>query len=408
MAVRLGFIFFASIGLLEKMKKGKAVVRETTNKGLGLFAATDINTGDVILSELPVAFYSPGRCQNCHAPARSRCSSCQDVCYCSRECQKSDIAIHRAECRAITRMRPRKLLSCMRIPLRLMLQKRRIGDSVLENLSGVASTKRKETFLMIISLLSKFCPELGELMLSEMQMIFAIVCTNGYSILEDDQTAIGTGFYRQASFVNHSCMPNTVVSFGDNAELYLRAVRPIEIGQEIELAYLADLAPDELLSELAERYAFRCSCELCSMNPDPRGIVICPENSSIKATKELVNVALSRIKGDPCNFESSLQILDSFCGPQHSFRFSALTCIQQGLLDRQEFSNRTLHVARLRLEWMRRFLFANHPATGVQAIVVSRLLENSNDPKDFREIDELVSFAKKTLSISLGETDFTF
>jgi hypothetical protein len=98
----------------------------------------------------------------------------------------------------------------------------------------------------------------------EMLDIFSKFSNNAFSILEEDQTCLGVGLYpRLASAVNHSCLPNAIVSFDDNARFFLRANRAIKVGEEIEISYLADMTKDQLKEGLGSQYCFLCECELC-------------------------------------------------------------------------------------------------------------------------------------------------
>jgi hypothetical protein len=71
------------------------------------------------------------------------------------------------------------------------------------------------------------------------------------------------GFWIHTSYINHSCLPNSVRSFlGDM--LFLRATRDIEQGEEITSQYVS---PDLVYSARQESFKgtweFECDCALC-------------------------------------------------------------------------------------------------------------------------------------------------
>ncbi|GLV34734.1 Ecto-5'-nucleotidase 2 [Carabus blaptoides fortunei] len=83
---------------------------------------------------------------------------------------------------------------------------------------------------------------------------------NGYEIVE-----IGAGAYSFMSLLNHSCAPN-VVRHCHGTTIVLRAIRPIEIGQQLYDNYgyhHALMVRDERRSHLKEQYWFTCECEAC-------------------------------------------------------------------------------------------------------------------------------------------------
>jgi hypothetical protein len=148
--------------------------------------------------------------------------------------------------------------------MRLMLAGK-VATSSLDQLSNNRSNERLETFSQIVAIIRNICPVLTETYsFPEMLDIFSRFSNNAFSILDEDQTCLGVALYPKiASAVNHSCLPNTIVSFDDNARFFLRANRVIEAGEEIEITYLADMTKDDLKEGLGNQYCFLCSCNLC-------------------------------------------------------------------------------------------------------------------------------------------------
>lgn len=74
------------------------------------------------------------------------------------------------------------------------------------------------------------------------------------------------GFWIHASYINHSCLPNTVRTFIGDVH-FLRATRDIEPGEELTHQYVS---PEIDISERQERYqgtwGFKCDCRLCEID----------------------------------------------------------------------------------------------------------------------------------------------
>ncbi|KAJ1966618.1 mitochondrial import receptor subunit tom20 [Dimargaris xerosporica] len=78
---------------------------------------------------------------------------------------------------------------------------------------------------------------------------------------------VGAGLYLVSSYLNHSCEPNAVPTFPDgSSRLVLQATRPIKMGDEITMTYIAvgDRPAAARQQELMEKYRLTCSCPLCA------------------------------------------------------------------------------------------------------------------------------------------------
>ncbi|KAJ2992462.1 hypothetical protein NUW58_g2161 [Xylaria curta] len=72
-----------------------------------------------------------------------------------------------------------------------------------------------------------------------------------------------TGIWLQASYANHSCLPNATRAFiGDM--MIVRAVREIPVGGEILMGYISPHEPfADRHKRLKDGYGFKCDCDLC-------------------------------------------------------------------------------------------------------------------------------------------------
>ncbi|KAL5536410.1 hypothetical protein ACEPAF_232 [Sanghuangporus sanghuang] len=91
------------------------------------------------------------------------------------------------------------------------------------------------------------------------------------------------------SYVNHSCVPNSIYSLDKSTMIFsLRAIRDIAPGEEISITYLGnDETSTVRKAELQNKYGFICSCILCSAPTD--AIVASDERRKfIKATNSFI------------------------------------------------------------------------------------------------------------------------
>jgi len=94
-----------------------------------------------------------------------------------------------------------------------------------------------------------------------------IVQTNALPIGDD----VGeVGIFLDACRINHACDNNAQKSWSENIKRHtVHALRDIEKGKEITIYYLGVLNNREARQEaLRRKFAFTCSCRLCSLPPD--------------------------------------------------------------------------------------------------------------------------------------------
>ncbi|KAL1595846.1 hypothetical protein SLS60_009536 [Paraconiothyrium brasiliense] len=75
-----------------------------------------------------------------------------------------------------------------------------------------------------------------------------------------------TGFWTHASYMNHSCLPNTIRTFIGDIR-FLRAARDIAAGEELTNQYIApDIDITERQEKLKTMWGFECDCQLCILD----------------------------------------------------------------------------------------------------------------------------------------------
>ncbi|KAM9779556.1 N-lysine methyltransferase SMYD2-B-like isoform 2-T3 [Syngnathus typhle] len=97
----------------------------------------------------------------------------------------------------------------------------------------------------------------------ELLSLFSQVSCNGFTIEDEELSQVGTAIYPDVALLNHSCVPNAIVTFkGRDAEV--RAVRDMKAGDEVLISYIDLLYPtDDRNERLRESYYFTCDCEEC-------------------------------------------------------------------------------------------------------------------------------------------------
>ncbi|XP_072909137.1 SET and MYND domain-containing protein 4 isoform X1 [Hemitrygon akajei] len=84
-------------------------------------------------------------------------------------------------------------------------------------------------------------------------------------VVETRQVRIATALYARASLFNHSCDPNTSISFHGTSIIF-RATQHIPVGQEVLHCYgphWRRLAVRERQQALMSQYVFQCHCDAC-------------------------------------------------------------------------------------------------------------------------------------------------
>ena len=94
-----------------------------------------------------------------------------------------------------------------------------------------------------------------------------IIRTNALPFQDDVSEG---GIFLDACLLNHACDNNAQKSWNENIKRHtVHALRDIEKGEEITIYYLGVLNSRKIRREILERrFAFTCSCRLCSLPPD--------------------------------------------------------------------------------------------------------------------------------------------
>ena len=96
--------------------------------------------------------------------------------------------------------------------------------------------------------------------------------TNNFA-LGPSHSKCSNGVFPTIARFNHSCIPNAEFSWSEKrGRQEVRAIKSIEIGEEISLCYFTSkwqLESAEVRRDyLFDHYGFRCDCKACSLTGD--------------------------------------------------------------------------------------------------------------------------------------------
>jgi SET domain-containing protein len=94
----------------------------------------------------------------------------------------------------------------------------------------------------------------------------------------------GVGIFPLSATVNHSCVPNCVVTFNRDFSAYVYARRNIAAGDELFHTYVQETDPLDVRRAELKVYGFDCVCSKCV-----REQAEAEKQDSEQATKEEVN-----------------------------------------------------------------------------------------------------------------------
>jgi len=77
----------------------------------------------------------------------------------------------------------------------------------------------------------------------------------------------GSALYETTRLFNHSCIPNCC-NYNDTINIYIRALRDIKKGEELTISYFGLIQDNQLLfhRNLRLRFGFICKCSMCTQN----------------------------------------------------------------------------------------------------------------------------------------------
>ncbi len=265
----------------------------------------DVKSSQVIFDCEPYSFilssdHRLNRCSYCFVNsglALMTCARCGFARYCDKECQRLDWHIgHKHECQQVTVLRNE---GCSAGPLDeiLLLMRTYVNaynKNPLENQS--CSTACDGTVkcgashvrdLCVNNEISAFDNELSvhtiaeaikrvsiclkqpqKQLLGPISRLYASFRSNNFAILNTLFQSLGAGVYPHAALLNHSCCPNTLLTYiirpGKAPILRCIALKDMRRGEELTHCYVdATQSTAMRLKSLHIDYGFKCTCQRC-------------------------------------------------------------------------------------------------------------------------------------------------
>ncbi|KAL0228176.1 hypothetical protein RCL1_004319 [Eukaryota sp. TZLM3-RCL] len=218
-------------------------------------------------------------CDFCFSRSRTntmfmRCSRCKSAFYCSVHCQRLHYEVHKLECKtsALQRLLARTSDPLALLTLRVVLRRELppfgltnegtfeevLNLSSADVLGGISSTR-----------LDSLCSYIGQALpeaysSSKIKKILKRIACNAFTITDEELKPLGVGLYPPASYVNHSCDPNSCFLF-KGTQITLISLKELNPGDEITVNYVELAEPLSRRREtIMKQYSFICRCQRCT------------------------------------------------------------------------------------------------------------------------------------------------
>ena len=261
-----------------------------SEKGRGLVADREFEAGTVLLRSNPFSSAIAGKhicvfCNKCGQKKElKRCSKCNFVRYCSRECQANAWPDHKRECGFInskiaifTELQLNSLLLLRTLEMNEVEKiKQGVKDRELCPELGMLESHREKflslelrgtkntTFDIILKTYKPFLADRAYTVSED--TLFDIHCklaVNANAFQSDSGETISSGLFPEQTLLNHSCRPNCLNCFR-GLEVLLVASRNIHCGEELTINYIDLIKPVwERKRMLEEKSHFTCGCDRC-------------------------------------------------------------------------------------------------------------------------------------------------
>ncbi|XP_036143556.1 histone-lysine N-methyltransferase SMYD3 [Monomorium pharaonis] len=260
-----------------------------------------VKKGTTIFTGKPFVFllyseHRTTRCDNCLKSGKlSRCSGCQYVYYCDRNCQKESWPIHKIECACLKKAII--VVDMVRLLARVIIKLNQGGadeksyyteknfrkfKDLMSNYSDIKiDMKRQRDFICLSGMLFQFLDEALMPNFVDLMGIYGRICTNYFNILDTKLNTIAVGLYLGASVIDHSCKPNVAAVF-EGTTIIIRTLTdlPSLDWSKITISYIELLDSNKDRREkLHNLYYFWCNCERCKKEEPMAKAATCPNLS---------------------------------------------------------------------------------------------------------------------------------
>lgn len=284
-----------------------ALIRLETRAGRGrcVVAKRSIRRGERVMIAEPMACvvhdkYLDEVCHACFKRVKEgeiwRCKGgCGGVLYCSKACETAARQGHEGECDVLKAWRLQATASGggkrqtrgLRMFMRLACAYSR--DANAARLAGElecgpgGEAGAEQTFGQHADAVNRFVRDGAKMERRRLSGVIARCQRNMHGIVNFEGQHFGTGLYPVASFFNHSCKPNCIVSF-TGPTLCVHSIEEVGAGQELTIAYIELYAPRAWRrQQLLEGKGFECGCDRCLNDAGEAELIEGEEGVSLRA-----------------------------------------------------------------------------------------------------------------------------
>ncbi|MCJ1397373.1 hypothetical protein MMC11_000566 [Xylographa trunciseda] len=196
-------------------------------------------------------------------------------------CQKASWKHHhKYECKIFKRLYPKVLPNTVRLLVRLLLLRQNSAlpqsdwwgfmelQHHLEDFKNQKDYQSPNTWENI-QLMAKAAKEYSSTNedTGKVEGMVGRILINSLTLVTPTYTPLGLSLSPTAALLNHSCTPNTCISFS-GPTLSVRTLRPIPKDTELTISYIDITNPASARrADLLSRYFFHCACPACSATP---------------------------------------------------------------------------------------------------------------------------------------------
>ena len=262
--------------------------------------------GDVVVEAMPLIYvlkkkFVATHCGGCFKPLLtssplkagvaklSKCGGCQQIQYCSRECQRFDWRnFHKHECQIFAQDDFLSRNKLARIALRcyiLMKYRARELTKQYDVLGGrkicfmdlMGHEEERKSDVDFQETLHAICALFFVLDLdgcsSEFEPILCKFYINTCYIFDHDSRSVGIGLYMESSIFDHSCAPNASrIHYGLKQQV--RATKDIQAQEPITVQYSnMNQRRKDRQSSMLKTHFFICQCVRCSSDSSDDGVL---------------------------------------------------------------------------------------------------------------------------------------
>ncbi|RBQ86338.1 hypothetical protein VDGD_03295 [Verticillium dahliae] len=232
-------------------------------------------------------------CSSCLAtpPTPRRCTACKATAYCDAACQKSHwSSVHARECAALRAAGGEGAVPAyVRMAMQVLLWPEKFAaveallDGNVDRFEGRAEAwpGMEVPAKVMGGWVAAGAKGKGKAVEVTERRVVELLCkikTNAFT-----RSEAGEGLFLDTTLamVNHSCVPNAIVAFSGR-RAFLRALRDIKEGEEIEISYIDCTQSLEHRRKALELYFFQCVCTRCKEDLDNYQLAARSPTSTIK------------------------------------------------------------------------------------------------------------------------------